>query len=500
MAHDLRSVVAPMVLYLSTGVLSTATQQVLVYSGASGGLLIPFFTFLGMVRAVTRSPVRPWRSAWDDQTHTRGMPPDWVVSVPGRGAVARERQRCPPSALHLLVVAPGSRGRPAGLVDLEPGQQPELCFSHECRPRRALGGRTHGARRTEGVGRFCSVVVASNHPLPRYAPPPRARARCTRAPLCVSALAQPQSPRPVSLAPIEAFLARHLTLTRAVALSIAFEISGFSVSMAGLRLAGSGIYQVVHASVVVFSALLSWLVRRKVLNRGQWGGILLVTVGLAVSALGEHTHTSSAGEVVTGVLLTLFGSIIYAGNYTLLEVCSHALESPSPRVLAPRIGTGAATALALYVCIFTLPSWDSVYAAPVAKAGGASSSILAGYVVITVSSLAHSVSYFGLLGRVGAVSVGVLQSLRAVAVFLLSAVLFCASQESQCLSLERSVACVTVAGGVILYAYSKAESGVASPASSASATDLPSAEAEKLKVTSLGPASSRSARDPDDTL
>lgn len=70
--------------------------------------------------------------------------------------------------------------------------------------------------------------------------------------------------------------------------------------------------------------------------------------------------------------------------------------------------------------------------------------ILTALVGYTLSQLAHGLTYFLMLSSSGAVTTGIMQSLRAVCVFAISSVLYCSHQESQCFDTRRGIATLIV--------------------------------------------------------
>lgn len=82
----------------------------------------------------------------------------------------------------------------------------------------------------------------------------------------------------------------------------------------------------------------------------------------------------------------------------------------------------------------------------------------------TVSQLAHGLTYFMMLGSSGAVTTGIMQSLRAVCVFAISSLLYCSHQESQCFDTRRGVATLIVVSGVMFYSWAKSQAGAAATA------------------------------------
>ena len=62
-----------------------------------------------------------------------------------------------------------------------------------------------------------------------------------------------------------------------------------------------------------------------------------------------------------------------------------------------------------------------------------------------------------MLGSLGAVTTGVMQSLRAVLVFALSSIAFCSQQQSQCYDTKRGMATLIVVVGVLYYSWAKGQ-------------------------------------------
>lgn len=133
----------------------------------------------------------------------------------------------------------------------------------------------------------------------------------------------------------------------------------------------------------------------------------------------------------------------------------HKPERPSPRSLCVRVGTSCIGILSVYMVLYTIPRWNELVSDNIKARGGNLHVIFFSFVWLVISQLAHALTYFMLLGSVGAISTGILQSLRAILVFAFSSLLFCEVQESQCYTLKRGLATLVVVAGVIYYSLSK---------------------------------------------
>jgi drug/metabolite transporter (DMT)-like permease len=252
------------------------------------------------------------------------------------------------------------------------------------------------------------------------------------------------------------------TVQLCIVVSVVLDFAGCIFSNVGLSMAGSGLYQVVYSSVICWSALMSRFILKKVVTKEEWFGIALVTFGLAFSALGESGSGRDNTAVLMGCFHTLVGAAFYGGNYVTGEYTLKLAERPHPKELCLKIGAACVAIIAIYQSIFVLPEWDALVTKPIVEATGNTTHIVAALVVYTLSQLAHGLTYFVMLGSSGAVTTGIMQSLRAVCVFVISSMLYCSRQESQCFDTKRGVATLIVVSGVMFYSWAKSQQGKAS--------------------------------------
>ncbi|KAI8822675.1 uncharacterized protein EV422DRAFT_524948 [Fimicolochytrium jonesii] len=217
--------------------------------------------------------------------------------------------------------------------------------------------------------------------------------------------------------------------------------------------ADTQLYQVIYASMVVFTALFSWLFLRRSLNLGQVVGVLVITFGLSINALDkpreeEGEHDPSETQPLLGFLITLTGTCIYSGVYTLNDYMITSSPHPSsPRQQCFWLGTYSTLICFTVMGFMSLPT---LRAMPLNDSG-----VISLYAALCVSSLAHNVTYFQLLESTGAVATGVIQALRAVLVFTLSDYFFCAQDAHQCFTTVKGCATFVVVLGVLAFASSK---------------------------------------------
>jgi drug/metabolite transporter (DMT)-like permease len=238
------------------------------------------------------------------------------------------------------------------------------------------------------------------------------------------------------------------------------EVAGNVLGVLGLIFAGSGLFQVVYASVVLFTALLSKIFLGRSPQPKQWAALFLITCGLAISAVG----TSSSAKAVTttpvadttrdtliGILLTLLCAIFYSSSYIIVEWTLSSPDAPSERNVQAYAGLYGLTMISIYTLLHTIPNWDVLVVANVAAKKGQLSNVFIAYFTLALAGFLHSVSYFKLMSSVGAVSTGVLQSLRAVSVFGISSIAFCSTHSEQCVTNAKMMSMAIVCIGLVAY-------------------------------------------------
>ena len=230
------------------------------------------------------------------------------------------------------------------------------------------------------------------------------------------------------------------------------------------------------------------------LNALQGVGITIVLGGLAVAALAEgpargHDHPVTASgtaggvaalsaaaaaarssDIVYGLACSVACAVCYGVVYTLAELLMSQPSPPRAQAVASRVGVGICVVLGTYGLVAVVPRANEVVA-HIREAGLLSlQGVAIGYSLMIFSAVAHSITYFQLLGSAGAVATGIMQAARAVGVFIVSAALFCNAgpitpanahltpmlHESQCFTLARGISALLVCGGILLFSIGKA--------------------------------------------
>lgn len=117
------------------------------------------------------------------------------------------------------------------------------------------------------------------------------------------------------------------------------DVAGHSILTVGLFLVGSGFYQVIFSSVIVFAAIYNRVFLKRSMPYMSWAAVFLITFGLAVNVLGagklhvkgkvhqlDETH-----RLVIGFAVTLAGTAIFSGVYTLNDALMSSSKSALPR-------------------------------------------------------------------------------------------------------------------------------------------------------------------------
>jgi drug/metabolite transporter (DMT)-like permease len=241
--------------------------------------------------------------------------------------------------------------------------------------------------------------------------------------------------------------------------------------LGGLALSSAQIKSILYNSCIVFSALLSRLVLGRILTRPQWGGIIVLVIGLVIKLDFSKKlvdEGDSAALVPVGMVMILIGCALHSLTNVVNEYYIRTYSFPPPK-------------LCCLIGCFNIVLWTLVFASGFiicekdgmnpcghytrdyidVGAMGRSNYPLspmtngAAWVGFVASSAVHAVSYFFLLGSIGVVSVGVMKGLTTAGYVTLSAIVLCDSAEPTlrgfCPDRRTIVAVCVCVTGVLLY-------------------------------------------------
>eukprot|EP00922_Rhytidocystis_sp_ex-Travisia-forbesii_P020593 GHVS01030271.1.p1 GENE.GHVS01030271.1~~GHVS01030271.1.p1 ORF type:complete len:487 (+),score=91.96 GHVS01030271.1:89-1549(+) len=235
---------------------------------------------------------------------------------------------------------------------------------------------------------------------------------------------------------------------------------------AGLVFAGAGVYIIVESSSMVWTVLWSKLLLQKRLNFAQWLSILLVTAGIALRSC--QLTFQIENEEFFGVVLILASSILMGLTFVLFEMfVNHPTEAVPGPTLVFMMGSTCAVLMTGWQVVWTVPRFDQLVLQTIHEKQGNPWYVLICYIFLFISGWIHSATLWYLLKVLGAVSSGVLKGLKVAGVFVLSHILFCEIQPSQCLNIWSGASATVCTVGVIVYSIITASSLSSSTSSSA---------------------------------
>ncbi|KAI8366893.1 hypothetical protein BD560DRAFT_400441 [Blakeslea trispora] len=223
----------------------------------------------------------------------------------------------------------------------------------------------------------------------------------------------------------------------------------------GFAIVGSGMYQVIYSSVVIWCAILTWFLMNRKLSKLQWIAIVGTSVGLTVSSFDSfNVQTEAASLLLFGTLMTIGGTFFYACVYVYSD---YIMSQQKPPPLAARVcfTTGLYTSAisCLWILVYTLPRFSQLIQ-PTASI----EAILGMYGLVSVSNACHSWNYYELIDRTGSVATGILQGLRAVLIYVISDAWYCSSDAAQCFTPYKGLGSILVIGCVLLFTVGRSPS------------------------------------------
>ncbi|KAI8149793.1 hypothetical protein BJV82DRAFT_584654 [Fennellomyces sp. T-0311] len=244
---------------------------------------------------------------------------------------------------------------------------------------------------------------------------------------------------------------KHLAVARLAIL----DMTASSFVTVGFSLIGSGMYQVIFSSVVVWAAILSYLFMRRELSISQWVSICGTSAGLtlcAADSMGLHEESNNGGTSF-GTALTLGGTFLYACVYVYGDhILSQQKPPPPPLRLCFYNGLYTTLITLIYIALYTMPRLDQLIHIDPLVPGR---TILGMYLLVTVINATHSWNYYQLLESTGSVATGILQAIRAILVYAISHFWYCSTDSAQCFTVNKGCGSLLVIGCVLLFTLGK---------------------------------------------
>jgi hypothetical protein len=230
------------------------------------------------------------------------------------------------------------------------------------------------------------------------------------------------------------------------------DLTATSLVTIGLVNVGSATFTVIYSSAAAWTALLS-VYRGNLLSRAQIIGVTLVTSGLFVNGVGHVYEDEARSE--TGLLMfmlsciaLLLGTIFH--SVVMVRIDEYTKESKL-RALQVASSMGRVQIVILIV-------WNSLRLGSSGSArmrGVLPMGALVWFLLLSVNQSLHSLAFFHMIGRLGAVGSAVLKGFLALNTFGLAAALFCdrtgAGRSDSCLTPLKTFSMLMVCFGGIIY-------------------------------------------------
>ncbi len=141
------------------------------------------------------------------------------------------------------------------------------------------------------------------------------------------------------------------------------DIVSNAVCFIAMVMAGSGMFQVIYSSILIFVAFQSRLILGTRISRGAWLWIGVVSAGLAIAALAPApaatgSTSTAAGSTAPGtgaLLMCVLGVLLYSIQYIVYEC---ALHLPSLKLtgkaLCIQVGIYGSIITGLYIALYTV--------------------------------------------------------------------------------------------------------------------------------------------------
>jgi len=234
-----------------------------------------------------------------------------------------------------------------------------------------------------------------------------------------------------------------------------WDIFSTTLNYTGASISGPTIFAIIYSSVTIWTAVFSQMLLGRTMNAWQWANVVLVFVGLGITA----TDSVNMGDnILKGSCYIILGSAMHGLTYVVSEGIMTVGEQKLSVIQNNFIQSSVAGSFFLiWQLFYTLPHFNEFIWNPMQDAGTTiwyALILLGGF---GASNIIHSITFFHTLCHFpgGATSAGVMKGLQAVLVFVCTNLLYCnkLGGSEMCFSDTKFISLVTVCGGVLGYGY-----------------------------------------------
>ena len=243
---------------------------------------------------------------------------------------------------------------------------------------------------------------------------------------------------------------------------------------------------------MIFTALMGHLLLQRYLKFTQWIGVIIVSIGLLCTSIPSsyfdlnsislfnqsnqlfntpvdpyrgvilydlyYSYPSHFWDSLLGTVLVLLSTVLISFNYIIND--SIMRDGQSPVVIQTFSGIYTVGFCIIYSILYTIPNIQEIFFQLIEENQGNLNVIIVLYTFVTLNSFFHNYAFYAIIGEVGAVTFGLLQAVRAVGVFIGSAILFCPIQDFQCLTFPKILSTIFVMIGIFAFSYQNSRDNI----------------------------------------
>ncbi|KAM9997996.1 hypothetical protein ACTFIY_007654 [Dictyostelium cf. discoideum] len=223
---------------------------------------------------------------------------------------------------------------------------------------------------------------------------------------------------------------------------------------------GSGLFQVLFSSKIIFAAILTRFYLKSYVSPKKWISILTIFSGLCIAVFKISSHSVQNNDtnnsyLYFGTFCVLFAAFIFSASHIFAESAIKAYDL-RPYAFAAKYGTYSVIVCIFYILTVTFYNRKEWIEIPIEQTSSSDIKlVLFLFMVLMITSVVRSSSMYTVLAEHGTVSMGVLYALQSIIVFFSSAFFLCdpnhPTKQNQCLSPPKLLGSIIVIFGVFMY-------------------------------------------------